>query len=117
LPRVLEDPLADQRVVQHEVRGAQPRDRGSCQQPGIARPSADQRHMPFYNHESSGPLSQGMRSATAVAVQLSAPITPSAERFSRAASYHAFNARSNLGLRSPPRTAPPPPSNPPHRAR
>src|SRR5439155_8965801 len=96
LPRVLEDPVANQRVVQHEVRRAQPRDCGSCQQSGIAWPGADERHVSSYNHESSGPLRQGIRSADAGrrASRKSEPITPSAERFNRAVSYIAFNARS-----------------------
>ena len=44
-PRVAQDAVVDQRVVQHEVGGAQPRDRRARQQPGIARTGADERDM------------------------------------------------------------------------
>ena len=50
-----------ERVVEHEVGGAQPRDRRPRQQPGIARAGADQRDMSLHSHESSGPLSHGTR--------------------------------------------------------
>ena len=39
--RVAKNLLVDQRVVEHEVRGAQARDRLSRQQPGIAWPCTD----------------------------------------------------------------------------
>ena len=59
--RVAQDPVVDQRVVEHEVGGAQPRDRRARQQPGIAGPGADERDMSLHSHESSGPFSHGTR--------------------------------------------------------
>jgi hypothetical protein len=42
--RVAKDPLVDEGVVQHQVGGAQLRDRLSRQQPGVARSRTDERH-------------------------------------------------------------------------
>ena len=56
---VSQNALADERVVQHEVGATQPRDRCARQQARIPGPGTDERHMSRYNHESSGPLSQG----------------------------------------------------------
>ena len=43
--RELQDAVVDERVVQHEIRRAQARDRLARQQPRIARAGADERHM------------------------------------------------------------------------
>ena len=45
LPRVAQDPVVDERVVQHEIGRAQPRERLARQQRRIAGPGADERHM------------------------------------------------------------------------
>src|SRR5439155_6333352 len=42
VPRIAEDPLVNQRVVEHEIRRAQARDGFPRQQSGIARSGADE---------------------------------------------------------------------------
>ena len=47
-PCDLQNALVDERVVQHEISGPQARDRGPCQQTGIAGTGADERNVPFH---------------------------------------------------------------------